>query len=135
MNEHPNAMLMQRAYDAFDAHDLAALGELIAEDASWHQPGHNAISGDYVGRDAILDYFGKLMALSFGTFKAEVVDIVADDDRVIAVQRSTAHRDGQAIDTRDVLVTEVVDGKLFDTQVYESDPDLEDDFWRADIRV
>jgi uncharacterized protein len=129
MNDHPNTMLMKRAYEAFDTGDLDALRELIAEDAVWHQPGDNAISGDYVGRDAIFDYFGKLLEHSDGTFKAEVVDIIADDERVVAIQHSMARRNGDVYDTRDVLVSEVVDGKFTETQVYESEPRLEDQFW------
>lgn len=129
MNDHPNTMLMQRAYDAFSAGDLAALGELIADDATWHQPGHNAISGDYTGREAIFEYFGKLVELTGGTFKAEVIDIVADDDRAMAVQHSTADKDGKVYDTKNVLVSEIRDGKFVETQVYESNPELEDSFW------
>lgn len=131
MNDHPNTMLMRRAYDAFSASDLDALREIVAEDATWHQPGHNAISGDYVGRDAIFGYFGKLSELTGGTFKAEVIDIVADDERAIAVQRSTATKNGEVYDTKDVLVSEIRDGKFVDTQVYESNPELEDGFWVA----
>lgn len=131
MNDHPNTMLMRRAYDAFSASDLDALREIVAEGATWHQPGHNAISGDYVGRDAIFGYFGKLSELTGGTFKAEVIDIVADDERAIAVQRSTATKNGEVYDTKDVLVSEIRDGKFVDTQVYESNPELEDGFWVA----
>lgn len=129
MNDHTNATLMQRGYDAFASGDLDTLTELIAPDAVWHQPGHNSIAGDYVGRDAIFDYFGKLLTLTDGTFKAEVVDIVADDDRAIAIQHSTGTRNGQKYDTKNVVVFEMRDGRFVETQVYESDPELEDRFW------
>jgi uncharacterized protein len=129
MNDHPNTMLMKRAYEAFAAQDLETLGDLIAEDAVWRQPGNNPIAGEYQGRDAIFDYFGKLLTFSDGTFKAEPIDILADDERVMVLQHTTAKRNGQNYDTRDVLVCEVKDGKFVDTQVFESEPALEDSFW------
>lgn len=129
MSTHPNALLMQRAYDAFAVGDLTTLRELMRDDAVWHTPGHSPIAGDYVGREAILEFFGRLQEQSAGTYKAEVVDILADDARVVAIQHSTAHRDHRDLDARDVLVVEVRDGKFATTQMFAADPDAEDAFW------
>lgn len=129
MPEHPNAKLMQRAYAAFAAGDMDILGALIAEDAVWHQPGNSAIAGDYKGRDEIFDYFGKLLDRSEGTLKVEPLDILADDERVVAIQHTTAMRKGEQYDTRNVLVCEIKDGQFVETQVFESDPEAEDRFW------
>lgn len=129
MPEHPNAQLMQRAYAAFAAGDMDVLGALMAEDAVWHQPGNSEIAGDYKGRDEIFDYFGKLLDRSEGTIKVEPLDILADDERVVAIQHTTAMRKGEKYDTRNVLVCEIKDGKFVETQVFESDPEAEDRFW------
>lgn len=129
MTEHANATLARRGYAAFASGDLDTLRTLMVEDAAWHQPGKTPIAGDYVGRERVIDYFGKLFERSDGTFKAEPIDILADDDRAVVIQHSTAKRDGKALDTRDVLVFEIRGGKFADTQVYPSDPQLEDTFW------
>ena len=129
MAEHPNAVLMRHAYDAFGSGDLDALRDLMAEDAEWHEPGTSLIAGDYVGRDQVFEFFGKLFNLSGGTFKAEVIDILADDDRAVAIQHSTAARNGKTLDTRDVVVTEIRDGKLLNTQLFAADERQEDIFW------
>jgi hypothetical protein len=40
-----NAELVRRGYEAFNAGDLAALGELFAEDAVWYAAGSGVLSG------------------------------------------------------------------------------------------
>lgn len=129
MNDHPNTLLMQQAYDAFAAGDLASMRELIAEDAVWYLPRRGSAAGVYRGREAILDYCGELFTNSDGTFNAEVLDILADDERVMALQHSTASRGGRTFDIRHVLVSEVRDGQFVTTQIFTADPDLEDTFW------
>jgi ketosteroid isomerase-like protein len=129
MTEHPNVVLARRGYEAFQSGDVDALSELFADDAVWHEPGMSRIAGDYVGRDRVFEFFGKLSELSGGTFKAEVVDLMADDERAIAIQHSTARRDGKVLDARDVLVYEIRDGKVMDVQLFAGDAQEEDAFW------
>jgi uncharacterized protein len=129
MNEHPNTALMRRAYDAFAAQDIDTLKELIDDDAVWHQPGHSPLAGDYRGQAAILDYFLQLFTVSEGTFASEAIDILGDDDRVMVMAHSTGSRGDRRLDTRDVLVSAVRDGKFVDTQVFLCDVDQHDAFW------
>lgn len=48
--------------------DMGALAAVLSENAVWHQPGANQLSGDHVGPDAILAHLGRFMELSGGTF-------------------------------------------------------------------
>jgi ketosteroid isomerase-like protein len=41
-----------RGYAAFSTGDMATLNDLFADDAVWHVPGRNSISGPKKGRDA-----------------------------------------------------------------------------------
>jgi uncharacterized protein len=129
MTEHPNAVLARRGYAAFASGDLDTLRDLMQEDATWHQPGKTAIAGDYIGRDRVFEYFGKIFELSGGTFKADPEDILADDDRAVVIQHTTGTRDGKALDMHHVLVFEIRGGKFADTQVYSSDQQKDDVFW------
>jgi hypothetical protein len=79
MFEHPNAALVERLYAAFDAGDKESLKKLIAEDAVWHVPGATEVSGDHRGHEAIFAYLQKLADLSGGTFRAELIDVLASD--------------------------------------------------------
>ena len=69
MSEHANAVLMRRGYEAFGSGDLETLTGLFADNAAWHEPGSSLIAGDYIGRDRVFEFFGKLAGLSGGTFK------------------------------------------------------------------
>lgn len=129
MTEHANVTLTRLSYAAFATGDIETLRNLMTENSTWHQPGKGSIAGDYVGRERVFEYFGKLVELTGGTFKAEPVEIFAGDDRAVVIQHSTGTRDGKVLDTRDVLVFEIHDGKFAETQVYPSDPQQEDSFW------
>ena len=80
MGSEDNANLVRRGYAAFSTGDMATLNELFADDAVWHVPGSGSLSGAKHGRDAILAFFGELMARSSGTIKITLHDVVAGDD-------------------------------------------------------
>ncbi len=121
MAEHENAQRLRAGYDAFAKMDLEKMNEFIPEGAVWHVTGHSALSGDYTGRDAVYGYFGKLMDLSGGTFKAELVHVLADDEYSTALQRSTGTINGRDVSTLDVLVDRVEGGQAVETWVYFED--------------
>ena len=50
---HPNEDLVRRAFDAFATGDVDILRELTDQDAVWHTPGRNLVSGYYRGQDEI----------------------------------------------------------------------------------
>lgn len=129
MAEHPNAALARRGYDAFSAGDMDALAEILDERVVWHAPGNNPVSGDYNGRDATFAYFGKLGELSEGTLKVEVHDILANDEHVVGMQRDTATRGGKSLDTNEVLIFHVRDGKIVEAWESYIDMAAVDDFW------
>jgi len=122
MAEHENAARLRAGYDAFGSGDFDKLNDAIPEDAVWHVTGHSALSGDYTGRDAIYGYFGKLMEISGGTFKASLKHVLADDDYAVALQGSSGTIEGRSVSTTDVLVSRNEDGRAVETWVY-----LEDD--------
>lgn len=130
MNEHPNALLVRKAYDAFSRGDLGAIGELVAEDAVWHAAGRNWIVGDYKGRNAILGLFATMGLYAEGTYKIEVHDVVANDEHAVGLHRSIAsRRDGKRMDVLDVLVFHVRDGKVVEAWASPNDQYEEDDFY------
>ena len=98
MGEHPNLQQMRKGYEAFKNGDLATLGELFSDDIVWHAPGRGPISGDYKGKEEVFGLFGKLVQETGGTFKLEVEEMFANDERGVATQRITADRDGKRLD-------------------------------------
>ena len=90
VTEHPNIEVFKQVYDTFTTGDMGRLAELIAKDVVWHVPGTNLISGEYTSREAIFGGFSKIFELSKGTYRAELHDILADDEHTVALLHATA---------------------------------------------
>jgi len=129
MADHPNADVVRRGYEAFSAGDMNALAEVMDENVLWHVPGNNQLSGDYKGRDDTFAYYGKLAELTGGTFKVELHDILANDEHTVGMHRDTATRDGKSLDTNEILVFHIRDGKIVEGWEAYIDLATVDEFW------
>jgi hypothetical protein len=129
MADHPNAALLRKGYAAFAAGDMATITDLFAEDCVWHVPGRNQLSGDHRGRDAVFAAFAKSAALTGGTFKIEVHDVVANDEHAVALTQATGSREGKRYDSRDVDIYHVKDGRVTEFWSFSEDQRIADEFW------
>lgn len=129
MGSTENIELVRRGYEAFNAGDMATLGELFAEDAVWHAAGNGAMSGTKQGRDAVLAYFGELGAGSEGSFQTEVQDIVGGENHTVAIQQARATSNGKTLEMGTVIAFVVRDGKIAEGREYSEDTAKWDDFW------
>ena len=87
----------------------------------WHVTGNSVLSGDYKGCDAIYGYFGQLMETTGGTFKATLLQVLADDYYSMAMQRSESTVNGRPVSTTDVLIDRVENGQAVETWIYFQD--------------
>jgi ketosteroid isomerase-like protein len=126
---HPNEDLLRGAFDAFAKGDMDTLREVTGQDAVWHTPGRNQLSGDYRGADEVLGFFAKTMELSGGTFRAELHDVVANDEHAVAIYVARAERDGRTYENRNVLVIHVRNGKFAETWLLSDDQYAADEFF------
>lgn len=129
MAEHPNVALVRRGYEAFSAGDMDALAEVMDENVIWHAPGNNPTSGDYKGRDETFAYYARIGEMSEGTLKVEVHDIVANDEHAVGMHRDTATRGGKSLDTNEILVFHIRDGKVVEGWEAYIDQAAVDEFW------
>ena len=90
MDEHINATLYRRAIAAFNATDMDTLKGLIADDVIWHEAGAPA---PHEEREAVLSRFGDYSGDVEGDVR--VVDILANDDRVVAIMDVKMTRDSR----------------------------------------
>jgi ketosteroid isomerase-like protein len=112
MAEHPNVARIRDGYVAFANGDFAGLNELFAEDLLWHEPGRSQLAGEYRGRDAVYDFFGKLMQVTEGTFHLDLHTILADDEHGVALLVTTASRGGRSMMVNDAHVFHLREGKV-----------------------
>jgi ketosteroid isomerase-like protein len=126
---HANEDLVRRGYAAFQSGDMATLNELLAEDVVWHAPGHNQLSGDFRGRDAVLATFQKTFELTGGSFKLAIHDVLANDAHVVVLVTANAQREGKTLEDNSVQVFEISDGKVAEQWLYPGDAYATDEFW------
>lgn len=111
--------------------DMAGLAALLTEDAVWHQPGANPLSGDHVGADAIVAHLGAFMERSGGTFVLETESATESGQLVATTVRFRARREGAAdLDQHGVDVFRVEGDRIAEIWLISEDQDAEDLFWR-----
>jgi ketosteroid isomerase-like protein len=125
-----NAAVVIRGYEAFNAADIDALGEIFAADASWHTPGRSPVAGDYIGRDAVFGQFGRYGAGTAGTFSATLAHVYEEDDgRVVGLHRNSGEREGRRLDTECCIAFELSDGQITSGREFFFDLHNWDEFW------
>jgi ketosteroid isomerase-like protein len=127
---HPNRERLQAFLDAYGAKDRDLVGEALAAEAVWHVGGTHRFSGDYRGREAILDYFERTSAETAQSLRLEPVELMADDGHGAAFLRVTAARGDRRLD---VTMAEAFrfdeDGRITEFWAHATDQAAIDAFW------
>ena len=127
---HPNEAVVRKGYEAFSKGDIETLqNEIFTDDIVWHVSGQNPLSGDYKGISEVLGYFGQLGELSGGSFQVTLEDVLANDERTVALHHATGTREGKTLDADEVLVFRFRGDKVSEAQGYSGDQHAVDQFW------
>jgi uncharacterized protein len=124
-----NAAIVRQIFDAFARKEGLALRGLFAEDAVWSVPGRGAMAGLYQGREAIFRFLTKLPKETDGTYRSELVDVLASDERAAALYRARGERRGRALALDQVLLFRIEGGLVRHVLALPSDPDAFEAFW------
>ena len=103
----------------------------FADDIRWHVPGRGPLSRDYQGRDEVLAFFGQVSALSAGTFRVQIDDVLAKGDRVIVLCTESARRDGRTWSSPQVHAWTVKGRQATVFHQFQGDQQTEDEFWAS----
>ena len=122
MTDHPNVARIKDGYAAFAKGDFGTLDDLFAEDLLWHEPGHNQLSGDHRGRDAVYAHFGKLADVLQGTFQMDLQAVFADDEHGVALVVSTAGQGDRTVTGYGAQIFRLQDGKVVEFWGAPTDP-------------
>ena len=121
---------VRRLYAAVAAGDLAAIGECFHEDAVWHLPGTNALSGTHRGWPPIRDdLLAKQGPLSGGTFRAQLLDLAVGHRYIVAIVHATAERAGHRLDQTVCQLMRVQEGKIVEVRGHYADEAALNAFW------
>ena len=112
MSAQENAALLRRYLEALSQGDMETVREAFAQDAVWHLPGNSPLAGDHEGPDAILEFIGRAFEMTGGTFRLELLDVMASDEHGVQWQRITAEREGKTLDEVEAIVCRIREGKI-----------------------
>jgi ketosteroid isomerase-like protein len=124
-----NAAIVERIFDAFARKEGLALRGLFAEDAVWHVPGRGVMAGTYRGRDAIFRFLAALPKRTDGTYRSELIDVLASDDRAAALYRARGERHGRMLELDQVLLFRIEGSRVREVLALPSDADAFESFW------
>jgi ketosteroid isomerase-like protein len=125
---HSNAELVERAFAAF-GRDALTVARALADDVVWRVPGDTVMSGEYRGRDDVLQFLRQTRVQSDDTYRTELRYVVADDERAVAVYRARGERKGRTLDIEQALFCEIRDGRLADVAAVPFDYPAFVAFW------
>ncbi len=97
-----NVEMARKGYEAFNEARIEDAMDTIADDIVWHVGGDNPLSGEYKGKQAVLEFFGKFGQLTEGTYEFEIHDILASEGHTVVIGTSTSTRHGRTHTSRSV---------------------------------
>jgi hypothetical protein len=130
LHEHRNIAMIRRALEVYNSGDHDAMRGFLADDILWHVGGNHEMSGDYVGIEAVVDYFRRVRRETAGTLQVEPAEILANDRHASIFMRVSAYRD---VRWMDVLLAEALtldsNGRWTEYWALANDQDAVDAFW------
>jgi ketosteroid isomerase-like protein len=125
MEDHPNAALYRKAYDAFASGDLEAFGGTLADDVVW-----NTIGGETMhGAEAVADSMSGLAGLEI---EISLHDAVANDDHVVGLVEVHVTAGDKEITYRTAEIHHVnADGKVTERWAFSDDTQAITDFFAS----
>jgi uncharacterized protein len=129
VSAHPNAAVVREGFDRFAKGDVLGLLGLFADNAVWQIPGASPMAGTYEGREEIITLLRRTAELTGGTYRVELLWVVADDEHIAAVYRARGDREGRTLDIEQTLLIELRDGLWTEIRAQPLDQAAFDDFW------
>ena len=122
MTARDNEALVRRAFTAFNQGDMDTMQkEILADGITYRIGGRSPVAGEHHGPGPVLDVFATLARLTGGTFRAELDDVIASENRAVALFASQAERGGRQLDAPSVIVFTVSGGRITRAQAYAYD--------------
>jgi ketosteroid isomerase-like protein len=130
ITDTPDAVLVQDAFDAFDAGDFDRLSGILAEDLVWESTGAHQLAGVYTGREEVFGFLGRAVELTEDTLRPQPLDIAGTDGRVLVRARTVGRRpDGRSIEVEEFLVFDIEEGRVRKVRTLVPDAETWNAFW------
>jgi ketosteroid isomerase-like protein len=117
---------IKQLVEAFNQRKLEPVLKLFSDDVVLHVPGKSRIARDYRGKSGVLDFWNQQISLTGGTFKAQVIAVCRGEGHLVLIFEGSAIRDGVSYSWRRVNHYQLVEGRVIEGWVYESDQYIAD---------
>jgi uncharacterized protein (TIGR02246 family) len=124
-----NEAVVRRIFDAFASKQGFALRDVFAPDAVWTVPGTGVMAGVHRGREQIFRFLTRLPKETAASYRSQLIDVLASDQRAAALYRATGTRNGRTLDLDQLLLFTIEDGLVRAVLALPSDPVAFDEFW------
>ena len=129
-SEHPGVARAREYLATYAARDMASLRNFFTDDVVWHVAGKHPLSGDYRGKDSLVDYFTRVDEVTSGTIAMEVESILASDRHIAMFMHVHGTRNGKVLDERMAEMFDVEpDGRWSEFWAMADDQKAVDAFW------
>jgi uncharacterized protein len=121
----------RRAIELFHAGRTELMRAMMAGDVVWKVPHKNPLAADIVGVENVISFFDRVRSETNGTFRAEVLDLIADERTVFCLMHVTAERNGKKLDQNVINIWRLRsgDGKVWQRELFMEDQPASDEFW------
>lgn len=125
---HPNEALVRRLYEARARNADSEIRAILAPDVVWHEPpNYGGFAGDHAGVEAVFrEVFGRYEH-DYEDSGFDLHDVLANDEHVVALVEWFAVRKGRRIDTKEIALYHVREGRVAEVWFYP-DGDYRDFF-------
>jgi uncharacterized protein len=103
------------------AGDLQSARTIFWPDVTYTVPGRSRLAGTYRGPEEVMGYFGKLFALTDGSYAISRMHWLTSADRVGLATRNHATRDGRRLAWDELIVFTFVDGRKKEISHFSGD--------------
>lgn len=117
---------IKQLIEAFNQRNLEPGSKLFSEDVVLHCPGKNRISGDYHGKNGVVELWEKQISLTNETFRAETLAVSQGEGNLVLVIEISAQANNQQFSWRRVNHYKVVEGRVVEGWIYEGDQYIAD---------
>ena len=124
-----NIEMARNGYRAFNEGHIDEAMATIHEEILWHNGGDNPLTGEFRGKDAVMEMLARFGQTMEGTYEADIHDVLASDEHTVVIGTYTATRHGRTHSARFVdVVHPAPDGRAKEFWRFFDDVAAEDEF-------
>lgn len=117
MTDHPNAAMYRELSKTVEAGDFSSYVDAISDDVEWWEIGSDE---PVRGKAALAEHMQSMMAAG-GSIKADLHDVIANDEHMVALVNATVEQGGKTFSYKTAEIYHVKDGKITHRWAFSDD--------------